>query len=85
MTFKSFGLLNIQVLNVEIINMGFWIGLEEEVLFQQTECQTLKIVIKSLDVYFTGLSVITGHIPVEHIPSIENFFFFHALIETPDS
>lgn len=85
MTFKSFGLLNIQVLNVEIINMGFWIGLEEEVLFQQTECQTLKIVIKSLDVYFTGLSVITGHIPVEHIPSIENFFFFHALIEAPDS
>lgn len=85
MTFKSFGLLNIQVLNVEIIYMSFWIGLEEEVLFQQTECQTLKIVIKSLDVYFTGLSVITGHIPVEHIPSIENFFFFHALIETPDS
>jgi len=37
MIFKSLGLLNIQVLNVQIIDVSLGIGLEEEVLLEQAE------------------------------------------------
>lgn len=85
MAFKSFGLLNIQVLNVEIIDVSLGIGLEEEVLLEQAEGQALEIVEESLDVNFTGFTILAWHVPVEHVSSVEHFFLFHALIEAPYS
>ena len=85
MTFEPPGLLDIQVLNVQIIDVGFGIWFKEEVLLEQTESQALEVMVESLDINLAGLSVLTRHIPVEHIPCIQHLFLFHALIEAPDS
>ena len=85
MAFKSLGLLNIQVLDVEIIDVGLGIGLEKDFLLEQAEGQALEIVVESLDIILTGFAILAWHVPVEHIPSVEHFFLFHAFIEAPYS
>lgn len=85
MTLESLSLFDIQVLDVEVVDVSLGVGLEEEVLLEQTEGQALEVVVEPLYVDLAGLAILLGHVPVKHVPSVENLLLLHALIVAPDA